>query len=635
MPPGSPARALWSASVGDASSTRGARSSRPLPGRTVPGNGRCRPWAKFALKEGAPRAAIRACLASWRCAIIYNIVSNETAVRQTLYLKYRVHRFSDLVGQEVIAQTLRNSVREGRLSHAYLFTGIRGTGKTSAARILARAINCEQVEDGEPCGKCQPCVSIADQRSLDVIEIDAASNRGIDEIRDLRERAQFLPSQLRTKVYVIDEAHMLTQDAGNAFLKTLEEPPEHACFILATTEPHRLADTVLSRCQRFDFRRIPVEKMASHLAQICAQEGVRASEEALTLVAEAGSGSLRDALSLLDRLLGLAQGELGLEEVQAGLGMADPRALVRLAGALAVGGMGEAWLELSQLQASGAEPRQLMRSLGALAKLYLWQELGGDKGGAVALDPIPAPAGFWLGLLSAAAVAGSELRRADDPWMSLEASLLRLSRAGETTTSSSSGDARTPPTSLFGPTPEPVPMRTAGELPGTLAETLPPAPLGDGIPEVGEVERVPVPATPPPAEVPSDATPPSEAVGVAVQRWTEILDWLKRDNLPLQSLLKSGRAASHRDGVLTIEFGEKYEFHRGQIQSPANRELLQRACREVLGEELVVVVTTSGTELQDARQRPTGNGDAPSALSQAMNVFPGSRVTRVGTRDKR
>ena len=581
----------------------------------------------------------RGCLIEEGCAII---LSGVTSVRQTLYLKYRPQRFADLIGQEVVAQTLRNAVREGRLSHAYLFTGIRGTGKTSAARILARAINCEAVRDGEPCGECQPCLSIAEQRCLDVIEIDAATNRGIDEIRDLRERAQFLPSQFKTKVYIIDEAHMLTLEAGNAFLKTLEEPPEHACFILATTEPQRLAETVLSRCQRFDFRRIPVDQMAAHLAQICAQEGVRATPEAVTLVAEAGAGSLRDALSLLDRLLGLAQGgQLDRDAVQAGLGLADPRALVRLAAELARGEMGAAWGELRQLQAAGVEPRQMIRSLGALARLYLWQELGGAAGaGAADLEELPAPPGFWLEVMTTAAAAGAELRRADDPWMSLEASLLRL--GGARSGLAAAGPDLSPPAPLAPrPSPEVPVRRTIAEMsPPPLAPAERPAAtradleMRDDDPSVLQPSPETTPAPVPRAE------PPEEGQGGdAVGRWPEILAWLGRDNMPVKALLAEGRPASHRDGVVTVEFDQKFEFHFGQMQSPSNRELLQRACREVLGEEVRVVVVKSPlsaeTEAESGDTAPEAGGGATSALSQAMSVFPGSRVTRLGTAEKR
>src|ERR1700680_3756224 len=191
-----------------------------------------------------------------------------------LYRRYRPDRFADLIGQEVVARTLLNEVRAGGVAHAYLFAGVRGTGKTSTARILARAVNCLAPEDGEPCNRCAACLEITSGASVDVLEIDAASNRGIDEMRDLRDKVKYLPASLRRKVYIIDEAHMLTSEAWNAFLKTLEEPPGHVLFILCTTEPHKVPETVRSRVQRFDFRRVAAGELGDHLRAIALAEEV-------------------------------------------------------------------------------------------------------------------------------------------------------------------------------------------------------------------------------------------------------------------------------------------------------------------------------------------------------------------------
>ncbi|MDQ6847725.1 MAG: DNA polymerase III subunit gamma/tau, partial [Candidatus Dormibacteraeota bacterium] len=252
-----------------------------------------------------------------------------------LYRRYRSARFADLVGQDVIATTLRNEVRASSLAHAYLFTGIRGTGKTSTARILARAVNCLAPQDGEPCNECSACREILDGSSVDVLEIDAASNRGIDEMRDLRDKVKYLPASLRRKVYIIDEAHMLTTEAWNAFLKTLEEPPAHVLFVLATTEPHKVPETVRSRVQRFDFRRVSSADTAAHLARILKAENTAADEQALALLARAGQGSLRDALSMLDQALAGGERPLTADNVRRALGLADPATLHALLEALA------------------------------------------------------------------------------------------------------------------------------------------------------------------------------------------------------------------------------------------------------------------------------------------------------------
>ncbi|MEA3253543.1 MAG: DNA polymerase III subunit gamma/tau, partial [Chloroflexota bacterium] len=218
---------------------------------------------------------------------------------QVLYRKWRPQALSEVVGQEPVTETLRHAVESGKIGHAYLFCGPRGTGKTSTGRILAKAVNCPNQKEGEPCNNCDMCRSITEGRALDVIEIDAASNRGIDEVRSLREKANYAPGPARYKVYIVDEVHMLTEAASNALLKTLEEPPGHVIFILATTEPHKVIATIVSRCQRFNFRRLSQTAVTGKLELICQKEGVRIEAESLRLIARAATGSLRDAENIL------------------------------------------------------------------------------------------------------------------------------------------------------------------------------------------------------------------------------------------------------------------------------------------------------------------------------------------------
>jgi len=237
--------------------------------------------------------------------------------------KYRPQIFADLVGQEPISQTLRNAIRNGRIAHSYLFSGPRGVGKTSAARILAKAVNClnRAKNDGEPCNDCDACREITSGSSLDVIEIDGASNRGIDEIRNLRENVKYSPARYSSKIYIIDEVHMLTKEAFNALLKTLEEPPEHIIFIFATTEPHNVPTTILSRCQRYDFKRIPVHQIADHLKLLLSKEGVESEEEAVLEIARSSGGSLRDSETLLDQLIVFGAGRITAADVEKSLGL--------------------------------------------------------------------------------------------------------------------------------------------------------------------------------------------------------------------------------------------------------------------------------------------------------------------------
>jgi len=246
---------------------------------------------------------------------------------QVFYRKWRPQTLAEIVGQEQVTQTLSNALSSGRVSHAYLFYGPRGTGKTSTGRILAKAVNCLSNGKGEPCNSCEICRAITEGRALDVIEIDAASNRGIDEIRDLRQKVNYAPNQARYKVYIIDEVHMLTKEASNALLKTLEEPPPYVIFILATTEVHKVQPTILSRCQRFDFRRISRADVVSKLTRICEVEGIHIEPEGLRLIAKSATGSLRDAENLLEQLTTYYGTEIGLRQVQAILGITgDERA---------------------------------------------------------------------------------------------------------------------------------------------------------------------------------------------------------------------------------------------------------------------------------------------------------------------
>ncbi|MGN7471395.1 DNA polymerase III subunit gamma/tau [Brevibacillus sp. SAFN-007a] len=287
-----------------------------------------------------------------------------------LYRVYRPQTFQDVVGQEHVTITLRNALRENRLSHAYLFNGPRGTGKTSAAKIMAKAVNCEQPMDGEPCNQCETCKAITTGSVTDVLEIDAASNRGVEEIRDIRDKVKFAPSDVRYKVYIIDEVHMLTTEAFNALLKTLEEPPSHVLFILATTEPHKLPATIISRCQRFDFHRIPLKVMVNLLQRICESQGVKVEEQALQLVAKMAEGGARDALSLLDQAISYSKDEVRASDIMQITGTVAQSYFSVLARSIAQNDVAQVMEQFDRVMVQGKDPEQFLHDF-----LYYYRDM--------------------------------------------------------------------------------------------------------------------------------------------------------------------------------------------------------------------------------------------------------------------
>ncbi len=352
--------------------------------------------------------------------------------------KYRPQTFDEVVGQAHVVRTLKNALRQGRLAHALLFSGIRGVGKTTIARILAKAINCQNGPTENPCNQCSACREITEGRAVDVLEIDAASNRGIDEIRELRENVRFMPSRLRAKVYIIDEAHMLTREAFNALLKTLEEPPAHVYFILATTEPQRIPVTILSRCQRYDFKRLPLQELLEHLKVVCQREGVKMEEEALAIIAKEAEGSVRDALSLLDQAI--SSGVQTKEDLIATFGLADRLLVEELARAILAQDLAQSFRLIDQAFAQGVDLTYLGQDLAEFFRHLLALKVSPTG----TLDEIPEAELASLRALSLETSAeslllifqiflrGTEaLRRSPFPKLSLELTVARACEVGK------------------------------------------------------------------------------------------------------------------------------------------------------------------------------------------------------------
>src|ERR1700680_4247652 len=280
---------------------------------------------------------------------------------QVIARKYRPQAFAELISQEHVKTTLENAIAQRRIAHGYIFSGQRGTGKTTVARILAQCVNCEQWPTPTPCGKCASCTEIAAGSAMDVIEIDAASNRGINEMRELRESVRFRPSRDRYKVFIIDEAHQITSEAFNALLKTLEEPPEWAVFILCTTEAHKIPTTIASRCQQFSFRSVDFLDVMKRMEEICAKEGIEADSETLSVLAQAGEGSVRDSLSALDQAIACCGSKLDAAEVRSLLGMFSLESLGRVTAALAEGDSQKMFDVVAELEANGRSLQHFAR----------------------------------------------------------------------------------------------------------------------------------------------------------------------------------------------------------------------------------------------------------------------------------
>ncbi|HEV7677780.1 MAG TPA: DNA polymerase III subunit gamma/tau [Candidatus Dormibacteraeota bacterium] len=591
-----------------------------------------------------------------------------------LYRRYRSARFADLIGQEHVAQTLLNEVRSGGLAHAYLFAGIRGTGKTSTARILARAVNCLNLQDGEPCNVCAACTEISGGGAVDVLEIDAASNRGIDEMRDLRDKVKFLPALLRRKVYIIDEAHMLTTEAWNAFLKTLEEPPPHVLFVLATTEPHKVPDTVRSRVQRFDFRRVDRAAIGRHLARIAVEEGAAVDSAAVDLVARAGQGSVRDALSLLDQALASGERPVTLATVRRALGLADPAVVRDLLTSLASADPAGALRAIAAAFDAGADARQLLRESARLARAAELTAIGYPEGADLDEDDAPvtrelatvARPGFWVDALDRFAEAEANLRMPVDARLTVELCILRLAHGtggdggdevrvlservaalesalrdkGVVTTPRS---ARVP--SAAGPQ---IPLESPPQLPSAAAppSTPPPRPEAPAPSQAPPVQAAVAPPAAPPEPVRHVDTPqvPSTPMGAAptsaaewTSRWPALIDIVNRKDRMLAGVLRDCHAVDATPGRLVI--GAPFGFHEEQLRNRLPK--LLEAITEFTGAQTTVDIRFVGAtppQPDTADDAPAGGAAAsqdppPDTTQSVLSTFPGSRITGTRLRD--
>jgi DNA polymerase III subunit gamma/tau len=542
---------------------------------------------------------------------------------QAIYRTWRPQTFTDLVGQPHVKRTLIHALERDQVAHAYLLCGPRGTGKTSIAKILAKAVNCLHPVDGEPCNTCSACEAITVGNSMDVEEIDAASNRGVDEIRQLREKVQYAPTVLKRKVYIVDEVHMLTTEAFNALLKTLEEPPAHTLFILATTEPHKIPGTIVSRCQRFDFRRIPPELMMERLQEVCDASDWTYEEAALRQIAQAADGGLRDALSLLEQTAAFGEGAITAEHTAHVTGGVEADALLAMLENLAKGELAAVVTALTEWYAGGRDATRIVHEiLQALRDLVIIQMAKADA-------PLPLQASDTMRHLASVLsydwlLAGvrklaetyTNLRFVDDPRLALEAALMTLvpdqpgQRQAVTATSQTAAEP-------------PSPKRTQSTAAAETTSTSAAAPTR---PTPAESKRVAKASAGRKQEALKKLEAASDKgllddVSVA---WNRILDTVKEGRIQTHAWLMYGQPVLATPNAIVLAFASR--IHRDAVMKPDERAVIERAVSDALGRPYQILALLQADWDQYADKEPEVAPVETDLAAEAIRVFGRDRV---------
>ena len=531
---------------------------------------------------------------------------------EVFYRKWRPQTLSEVVGQQPVTQTLRHAVESGKIAHAYLFCGPRGTGKTSMARILAKAVNCPNKAGGEPCNSCDMCRSVTEGRALDVIEIDAASNRGIDEIRSLREKTNYAPSLARYKVYIIDEVHMLTEAACNALLKTLEEPPPHVIFVLATTEAHKVLTTIVSRCQRFNFHRLRQTEIMDKLKLICKKEGIRVEPSALELIARAATGSLRDAENILQQMIAYYGNRIELGQIQAELGIGRDSRVRELARCVVSRDVAAGLKTVNSLNSDGVDLRQFNMGLVEYLRGLLLAKSGCGEALDITSEDLAemnnlatnAPMDYLLKAVKS--FSGIDFRSDSYSALSLEMALL------DCVLSSQAGQEQ--------PT-----MTTASEIVHAPEMTKTPEGVGVDVPVASAPDRVgtedtsEVPTAAGTSEIAGKETP--QDIDYVRGRWREFIKSLRGEGSSgnLDAFLRSAcDPVGLEDDTLVLGF--YYSFHMEKIEDAKYRHLVEKKLKEVFGRPYKVRCVLVDSKKEVLPQSRTQNPVIKAALEMGARI---------------
>lgn len=529
-----------------------------------------------------------------------------------LYRKWRPQRFEDVCGQEQITMTLKNELESNRISHAYLFCGTRGTGKTSTAKLLAKAVNCRHPQGINPCNQCESCTSINEGNSIDVYEIDAASNRGIDDIRDLREAIRFTPTLGKYKVYIIDEVHMLTNEAFNALLKTLEEPPEYVLFILATTEPHKLPATILSRCQRFDFKRISTDTIVELLDRVCRTEGFEAEEAAVKLIARNSDGAMRDALSILDQCSVYGDRRITHGSVLEVMGIVNDEYLFRISEAVQKADAAEAIRITDEIAAGGKDISQFIKDLMIHYRNLMMTRVV-EKAEEVidmsieGIQQLKKQSAEYdkdniIRCINILSELDGEARWSSNPRILLEVALVRMCRpVGDNSTEGLLARLVKLESMLAGGSFTPV----SGEAARTY--------------EAGSGGK-----TPPPKEKAAEPSKSKPASGTKqggqeiLQKWAGFMQEIKsRGKIKLRTYLAMAKPSVSESGLLLLTYEKEDVFSKEAIETQANRTEVEAAASEYFGQPIRIKCMLSGEALQEDE---AGSDDIVKAAIELVGI---------------